>query len=483
MNTPNLSPSATFLIEYLDLPSAASDDDAVWQSFQIEHFTNSSLFAIALKSRQCGWSWTAAAEAVANGTLIPRHLSIFVSINQDEAKEKIRYAKQIIEALDDDAKPKLIHDNETYLEFENGSRLISHPCRPVRGKARATIYLDEFAHYPKDREIYLSALPAATRGGIVRIGSSPLGASGMFWEIYEQKLKAYPGYKRAHIPWWMVSALCRNVQDAVQHASYLETEERVHAFGAPRLIEIFENMVLEDFQQEYECAWLDESSSWISWDEIKRNQLDAQDEKLWYRQARNVDEAMCVIDEVVAACKRGAIESALTAGFDVGRHHDLSEMIFIGKSTTAQLPYRLGISLRGTEYDDQKAVAQKALNVLPVTQMLIDQNGLGNQLAEDLHKQFGDKAQGVDFTNANKELWAVEIKLRLQRGQVPIPLDRDLAYQIHSIKKRVSAAKNNVFDAERNNLGHADKFWALALATWAAKTEVKRGRNIALSYG
>jgi phage FluMu gp28-like protein len=477
VSAPVLSPAATFLIEYLDLPSAASDDDATWQAFQIAHFNNPSLFAIALKSRQCGWSWTCAAEAVANGALIPRHLSIFVSINQDESKEKIRYAKQIIEALDDEAKPRLLHDNETYLEFENGSRIISHPCRPVRGKAKATIYLDEFAHYPKDREIYLSALPAATRGGIVRVGSSPLGASGMFWEIYEQKIKAYPGYKRSYIPWWSVAALCKDVQAAIQSAPDLETEARVRNFGAPRLVEIFENMVLEDFQQEYECAWLDESLAWISWDEIKRNQVQAQEEKLWYRQARTVDGALRVIDEVAEQCQRGAIESALAGGFDVGRHHDLSELTFIGKSTTNQLPYRLGISLRGVEYDDQQSVAQKALRVLPITQMLIDQNGIGNQLAEDLHKEFGERAQGVDFTNPNKELWAVEIKLQMQRGQVPIPLERDLAYQIHSIKKRVSSAKNNVFDAERTNQGHADKFWALALAVWAAKSD-----NIPLGF-
>ncbi len=249
------------------------------------------------------------------------------------------------------------------------------------------------------------------------------------------------------------------------------TEERVRCFGTQRLKEIFDNLTLEDFQQEYECAWLDESTAWISWEEIKRNQVDAQAGQLWYRQAKSVDESLAVIDEVANAAEVRQLEYALAGGMDIGRHHDLTEMTFVGKGTTTQLPYRLGISLRGVEFDDQQAVAAKALRVLPITQFLIDRNGMGMQLAENLHREFGDRAQGVDFTNPNKELWAVELKLKMQRAQVPIPLDRELAYHIHSIKKKTTAAKNNVFDAERNEHGHADKFWALALAVWAGRTD------------
>ena len=48
-----------------------------------------------------------------------------------------------------------------------------------------------------------------------------------------------------------------------------------------------------------------------------------------------------------------------------------------------------------------------------------------------------------------------------------LPLDRELAYQIHSIKRKVTAAKNLTFDTERNEQHHADKFWAWALGIWA----------------
>lgn len=463
-----LTARATFLIEYLDLPEATGDPNAAWEAFQLRHLSNPAALSIERKARQVGWSWIAAAEAVADACLVARSTNIFMSINQDEAKEKIRYAKQIVEALDADVRPALVIDNQLELEFRNGSRLLSHPCRPLRGKAKANIYLDEFAHYAKDREIYTSVVPVLTRGGRLRVGSTPLGAKGLFWEIYSQRLRAYPGYVRRDTPWWRVSHLCIDVPAAARLAPTMLTEARVRRFGSARLCEIFDNLPLEDFQQEYECAWIDESTAWITWEVIQRNQAAAQAGQHWWRHAGSVDEAMRVIDEVAQACRDGVIEPVLYGGMDVGRKHDLTEMAFIGKTTTGQAPYRLGISLSRVEFEQQKTVAARALEALPVAQFLIDQNGLGMQLAEQLMGLHGARAQGVDFTNASKELWAVEMKVRMQKSELPIPADRDLSYQIHSIKKTTTSAKNAVFDTEGNERHHADKFWALALAVWAA---------------
>ena len=71
---------------------------------------------------------------------------------------------------------------------------------------------------------------------------------------------------------------------------------------------------------------------------------------------------------------------------------------------------------------------------------------------------------GVDFTNATKTLWATDAKMLIQNRRTPLPVDREIAYQIHSIKRLVTASKNLVFDTERNEKHHADKFWAWALA-------------------
>lgn len=464
-------------LEFIDLEAAAGQSGIGWEPFQVAFLNNSTRWGIDAKSRQIAWSFTAALDAVIDGILNPDTPHIFVSINLDEAREKIRYARAIIDAIDLPVRPKLVRDSQIELEIANGSRLISHPCRPPRGKPRARIYLDEMAHYPEgmDREIYRAALPATTRGdGYIRIGSSPLGARGLFWEIATQSLRRYPGYDghRRYIPWWQVKALCQDVRAAVRIAPQMPTEERVYALGTPALIDNFENMFLEDFQQEYECAWVDETTAWISWELIKRNQ---QAEHLWWH-ARSVDEALQMLPEVRRAQKDGRIEPVLAGGIDVGRKHDLTEMMIVGKSTTGQFPLRFSISLDRVPYDDQERCFREIISRLPFTQVLVDQNGIGAHLAENLERT--GKARGVDFTNPNKELWAVEARVQFERGNVPIPLDRDLAYQTHSIKKRVTASKHNVFDTEANEKHHADKFWALALALAASATGGQPGVQV-----
>lgn len=463
---------AEFAAEFIDLPKAAQVDGITWETFQKQFLNNSTRFDLIFKSRQIAFSFIAALDAVADGIVEKGIPHIFVSINLEEAREKIRYARDIIAAIDAPVRPKLIRDTQTELEFENGSRLISHPCKPVRGKARARVYLDEMAHYQEglDRQIYSAALPSTTRSdGYIRIGSSPFGAKGLFWEIATENLKKWPGFQRHIIPWWHIKALCRDVKEARKLAPFMTTEERVYMFGTPALIEIFENMFLEDFQQEYECAWVDEATAWITWEIIKRNQ---QADLLWWH-AKSVDAALGMIPEIQKAIDDGKIEKVLTGGVDIGRKKHLTEFMALGKGTTSQMPVRFSISLDRVEYDDQQRCFEMVIKKLPFTQILIDQNGIGAQLAENLRRSTGGRAQGVDFTNATKELWAVEARIQVERNNTPLPLDRDIAYQIHSIKKTTTAAKNNVFDTARNEKHHADKFWAWALAIWGSATGIE----------
>ena len=187
-----------------------------------------------------------------------------------------------------------------------------------------------------------------------------------------------------------------------------------------------------------------------------------------------VDEALGLIEEIRLAIATGQIEGVLCGGIDVGRKKDLTEFFILGRSTSAQLPLRIMISLDRVEFEKQKSCFIEVIKRLPFTQVLVNRNGLGMQLAEDLERETG-KAQGVSFTNPTKELWAVEARVQAEAGNTPLPVDRDLSYQIHSIKKTTTGAKNNVFDTERNEKHHADKFWAWALAIYASKTETSSG--------
>jgi phage FluMu gp28-like protein len=460
---------AQFLIDNLDLPAASGFDGARWEHFQISHLEDDNIFRSEVKSRQIAWSWLSAAEAVADG-ILEGIGSVFVSINLDEAKEKIRYAHNVILALPKKMRPTLTTDNRTEIEFNNGARLISLPATAPRGKAQMNVYLDEFAHVRDDVHIYTAALPMITKGNRrLRMASSPMGASGRFWEVSTEALRKYPGYSRKKTPWWEVQAFCLNVKEARRLAPTLSTADRVEMFGNDRIKAIYANMPEEDFQQEYECTFVDETTAWITWQEIK----DSQEAALLCPIGRGVDGAKAAIDALFEAMRTFKVERAFTGGYDVGRTRNTSELFLVGNSTLNSFPLRLAVTLDNVEFDDQEEVINYAIQKLPIIKLLIDRNGIGRNLAENAEKAHPGKCEGVDFTNTSKTLWATEAKMLIQKRKTPLPPDRDIAYQIHSIKKTVTAAKNNVFDTARNEKHHADKFWAWVLALWAAKEPVK----------
>lgn len=57
--------------------------------------------------------------------------------------------------------------------------------------------------------------------------------------------------------------------------------------------------------------------------------------------------------------------------------------------------------------------------------------------------------------------WTKLMRRSLQRRDVDLPL----VAQLHSIKRRVMPSGNVTFEAERTNRGHADRFWAIVLAS------------------
>lgn len=454
-----------FLVDNLDLETATGFIGAKWEHFQLLHLQDDNVFRIEVKSRQIAWSWTSAAEAVADGILNGVG-SVFVSINLDEAKEKIRYALNVIEALPKPMRPKLLTNNRTELEFDTGARLISLPATAPRGKASMNVYLDEFAHVRDDVVIYTAALPMISKGNRrLRVASSPMGGSGRFWEIATESLRKYPGYNRKVTPWWEASAFCTNVKEARRFAPRMTTAERVKKYGNDRIQTIFDNMPDEDAQQEYECAFVDEAAAWITWEEIKALQAMHSGQCLI---VEGVDRAKEAIDELGRLIAAGVVEGVLAAGVDIGRTRNTTEIYIGGCTTLESYPLRLAITLDNCEFDDQFEVLQTAVSRLPIKKMLIDKGGIGYQLAENMAKKFPVKVEGADFTNKTKELWATNVKMLAQQRRAPIPSDRDMSYQIHSIKRAITPSKNFIFDTDRNEKHHADKFWAWALMLTAS---------------
>lgn len=442
------------------IQGATQVDDMPTQLYEYQQEFNecASRFRAVLKGRQTGFSFTFAAEALAKAHLKSEHTAIFVSYNLEDAKEKIRYARMLYDTMPTAWQRKLVTDNKTELEFADSkgkrSRLISNPCREPRGKGKADVYLDELAFYRDARRIYVAAVPIITRGGgTLTVASTPLGKTGVFYEIAEGETEKYAHFTRFRVPWWHCPDFCVDVPRARRDAEATSTDERVERFGNEILKLIRASLDLESFQQEYECAFVDEATAYIPWDLI-------------LAAAKDSDELEHCTDLESFLSYRP--QGPLWAGYDVGRKRNASELIVL-EQVGDRFYQRLMLTLERVRFQDQRETLSRLLTARPdVRRLCIDATGMGMQLGEELTEAFPSRVEAVTLSGPLKNELAPVTKIQFEDRNIWIPANRDLMQQVHSVKKFVTAAGNIRFDSEHDEKHHADKFWALALAIHAA---------------
>ncbi len=122
--------------------------------------------------------------------------------------------------------------------------------------------------------------------------------------------------------------------------------------------------------------------------------------------------------------------------------------------------------------------AQQAAPLL-IRRACIDATGIGAPLAEALAREFGPRVEPVVFTAALKEDLAFRTKRRLEARLALLPDTREIRRACSAVKKLVTPSGNLRFDAARTEAGHADEFWAKALADLAADADAHRSTSVA----
>ncbi len=421
-------------------------------------------FMIVSKSRRIGWSFVTALKGLilANNTNRYKYDKQFVSYSHEDAKEKINFAREFYHSLPKKYRKEIYSDQKTQLEFwdvgkKSVSRLISLPCKMPRGRG-SDISLDEFAFHAKDEQIYSASLPVIARGGYsIEIGSTPFGNKGKFHEIMTNE-KRYPSFKRISLYWWFSSALCKNVTEAVHKAPDMTTQQRVEKYGTDILKEIFQSMGLDDFQQEFECAYRDELAAFITLEMIQAcTPFEENEEIIPFK----------TIDEFIIGYRRD-IHGTLYAGYDVGRTNNAAVLTILGVLPDSEIKTCwASIEYKKIKFRVQEDNLSKALSNLPIHRMCIDSTGMGMELAENLEDKFLRRVEGITFSNPVIEEMANNLYLTMERIECLLPSIRDLQVHIHSIRKITTVSKKSRFDCDANAKHHADRFFSLCLALHA----------------
>jgi phage FluMu gp28-like protein len=448
-------------------------------------------FIIELKCRQVGFSFIVAAKKFIElqSTDVVNHTVQFVSYNLMDAVDKIRYISLMAHSIPEKHRKKIAYETKTGIEFydKNGkttSRLISIACRPPRGKP-GDIVLDECAIYGsnKSKTIYTAALPSITWGGTMTIGSTPLGKIGIFYDIYSNK-KDYKSYVRYTIPWWQSSKLCKDIIAArADGVKDMLTEDRVAKWGTDILQQEFAAFDIQSFQQEYECVFIDSAESYISLDLIYANtpgkregdrltplnegEFENPDDELEITAFKTADELLAGYDP--------EIHGNLFLGYDVARRRDAAVIFVIGLLPNGKKRSVANIEMINQTFEYQRDQVRKIMKRLPVVRGRIDQKGMGEDTTETLQREFTSTVlEGCMFTPQEKEELAMGAREGLEKSEFLLQNDNKFHRQVHSIKRIPSPGGNVRYDSERNEDGHADSFWAWALANSAVPKQGAR---------
>jgi len=446
------------LCHYNDQPLHLDD-------FQVGVVNSYGRYNMGVKSRQMGWSTICVAgRAVAKSHMIKGHRSLIVSYNLAEAKEKIKLVKMLSDGVPARFQVKLAKDNALGVEYENHSEIMS--VFSTRGYQNADVYLDEFAFFPDQAKSYKDTVPMIRRNPDKQlfIGSTPFGKLGLFYDIFSRAGNKYKNYDRFLWYWWDSPFYCKDVAGARKDAHMLTTPCRLEKYGTEAILELYEALGdIEAFQQEFEGYFFDEATSFFPYDLITKR-MRFFDEELQAVLPKNLEE--------IGRHTKGR----LYCGYDVGRVRNASEFFVFDLRKDAlcnKFIHLYNETFDNTEFHIQKEYLRNFINTYQrlIGAVAIDRSKIGMNMSEDLKKEFPRIIEPVEFTNSSKAEMANTTKIFFTDGIIELQPDKDLMMQIHSIKQMITPMKNVRYDVERNEKHHADKFWAIALACYAANMD------------
>lgn len=303
-----------------------------------------------------------------------------------------------------------------------GSKITALPANPDTARGfSANVFLDEFAFHADSRKIWTALFPVISNGWKLRITSTPNGKGNKFYELM-------------------------TAEDSVWSRHVVDIYEAVRQ-GLDRDIDMLRRgMADEDaWSQEYELKWLDEASAWLDYDLISSCEGNS---------AGNPDLYMggpCFV------------------GVDIAARNDLF-VIWVLELVGDVLWTREIIARRRISFAEQDDLLAGVMRRYRVVRVGMDQTGMGEKPVEDAKRRHGeDRVQGVLFSAAIKLDMATTMKERFQDRRVRIPAgDPVLRADLHSIKSQVGLTGIRRLVADGDSDGHADRFWAGALAISAA---------------
>lgn len=420
--------------------------------------------------RQCGKSFTLAAWAVDRLLTRPGRLVTILSNSRDNGQELNLKCSEICRQLgahfeQEDLSADVSYENmnmETRITVGGQTgriKVLAANPRTARGFS-GDLILDEFDFHEDQRGIWEAAEPILSSNPdyLCRIAST-LNGKRMLWEMmncglykvvnvrrsdaYKQGLKIYHPVTRAEI--------------TPDQARELSLDKRA-------------------YDQNYENLPGDESAALLTHELITLAEADnigVVCSQTWSPEAENT--MLQIVGD-------------LYIGVDVARHRDLTVIAAVERQGPLYF-VRAILRLHDMRLPDQQQRLEVACRMPKFRRAAMDMTGLGLGLVEYTQEKFGTwRIQGVNFsstvplTHAAQaegrkgqtvrvtEAMATELLQVYEDKRIRQPADSIMRDDLRKPEKVVTPGGRVSIAAARSETGHADHFWALALAIEAAQT-------------
>ena len=406
-------------------------DAPILYPYQQRYLRDNARFKAGMWSRQVGKTFTTTLEAVldvleaesqgrvARWTILSVSQARAIDAMDSGVKLHLRAFKQAFDAME---LPFGVDELAQVVKLPGGSYIRAIASKPSTARGMSdNLILDEFAHHQDNRAIWTALLPVVSKPGLkLRVISTPNGVGDKFHEIMTD-------------PRSLFSRHVVTIHDAVADGLPRDIDELRGAMNDP-----------EAWAQEFECQFVDGASSWLTHELI----------------GANADTAAGRPDDYGGG--------PCFVGMDFAARGDLT-VIAVAEAVGDVLWLRELVTMRRTSFAEQLAELDRIMTRYHVVRAALDQTGLGEMPVEEARRRHGMmRVEGVLFSPARKLDLATALKQRLEDRALRIPVDPVLRADLHSVKREVGATGAPRLVAERSSAGHADRFWALALAAGAA---------------
>jgi len=417
-------------------------------TYQKNFIKDGSRFRLWLKSRQIGATYGCAGEALidAMGGLD----QLVISASEEQA---LKWTQEIYK-----------HAEKLEIELSGAENKIKTPAgtfiyifannfRTIQGFS-GSVWLDEFAWYINPKRIWNAFIPSITsvKSGQTKaritILSTPFEEQSLFHQLVTNETKYY-----------MFSRHSTDIYQAVKQGLQVDIQVLKDLFDA------------ESWAAMYECQFVDDDLAFFPISLIKS----CVDDKLEYQNInkKHITYAGYDIGRIKDLSVLAALQAEITRGHvplpsdGLTRGHVPlpSDGLTRGHVPLPEKHYVLKLlnEYKKASFANQQHELKTFLKTYHKAHLNMDCTGIGMNLTEDLTQSAPDQVTGIYFTANSKEAMVLNLKKMLEDKVLKLPNDPNLIADIHAIKRK-AGARQFLYDADKKTTGHADRFWALALA-------------------